>query len=133
MSPYGQTIYYKGLAEAGEVPKGLSSVKNELIVIPQAWKSFFTESNKTITFSGDVDANHFLSWGVRYAGGYTETQKVIKEYWRNLLLTGLAADQALTVDSFAARWDTAVRKDMAAIIAYNKWDSDIWLHPEKAI
>ena len=133
MSPYGQTIYYKGLAEVGEVPKGLSSVKNELVVIPQEWKNFFDESNETITFSGDVDANHFLSWGVRYAGGYTETQKVIKEYWRNLLMTGIAADQVLTVDAFAAKWDTAVRKDMAATIAYNKWPSDCWLHPEKAI
>ena len=66
MSPYGQTIYYKGLAAAGEVPKGLSSVKNNLVVIPTEWKAFFEESNKTITFNGDVDANPFLGWGVRY-------------------------------------------------------------------
>ena len=129
MSPYGQTIYYKALAGAGAVPKGLSSVKNELVVIPAEWKSFFEESNKTIKFSGDVDANPFLSWGVRYANGYTATQKVICEYWRNLLMTGLSKDQELTVGAFASKWDTAVRLDMTEIVAYNKWPDNFWKDP----
>lgn len=129
MSPYGQTIYYKGLAAAGAVPKGLSSVKNELVVIPAEWKSFFEESNKTIKFNGDVDANPFLSWGVRYANGYTATQKVICEYWRNLLMTGLSKDQELTVGAFASKWDTAVRLDMTEIVAYNKWPDNFWKDP----
>lgn len=129
MSPYGQTIYYKGLAAAGEVPKGLSSVKNELVVIPQEWNAFFTESNKTIKFSGDVDANPFLSWGVRYGNGYTATQKVIKEYWRNLLMEGLAADQVLTVPAFAAKWETAVETDRDKMIADNAWPTDFWKNP----
>ena len=77
MSPYGQTIFYKGLAGAGAVPKGLTSVKNELVVIPDEWKTFFAESGETITFSGDVDANPFLSWGVRYSNVLLNTQKVI--------------------------------------------------------
>ena len=129
MSPYGQTIYYKGLAAAGEVPKGLSSVKNELVVIPQEWSAFFTESNKTIKFSGDVDANPFLSWGVRYGNGYTATQKVMKEYWRNLLMEGLAADQVLTVPAFAAKWETAVETDRDRMIADNAWPTDFWKNP----
>ena len=129
MSPYGQTIYYKGLAAAGEVPKGLSSVKNNLIVIPSEWKAFFDESNKTITFNGDVDANPFLSWGVRYVNGYTETQNLIRENWRNLLMTGLAADQALTPVAFASKWETAVVKDMAELVAFNGWPSDFWKDP----
>ena len=129
MSPYGQTIYYKGLAENGAVPKGLSSVKNDLVVIPNEWKSFFDESNKTIKFSGDVDANPFLGWGVRYALGETATQKVICEYWRNLLMDGLAAGQQLNVNSFAAKWDTAVRTDMATIVAKNGWPNEFWKNP----
>lgn len=134
MSPYGQTIYYKGLAAAGEVPKGLSSVKNSLVVIPAEWKAFFEESNKTITFSGDVDANPFLGWGVRYGNGYTETQKVIRGYWRNLLMTGLAEDQEMTVGSFAAQWDTAMRADMPAIIAFNGWSpADFWKNPNHTL
>ena len=129
MSPYGQTIYYQGLAQNGAVPKGLSSVKNDLVVIPNEWKSFFDESNKTIKFSGDVDANPFLGWGVRYALGETATQKVICEYWRNLLMDGLAASQELNVNSFASKWDTAVRTDVATIVAKNGWPNEFWKNP----
>jgi ABC-type glycerol-3-phosphate transport system substrate-binding protein len=129
MSPYGQTIYYKGLAEANAVPKGLSSVKNELVVIPSEWKTFFEESGETITFSGDVDANPFLGWGVRYGNGKDATQDVICEYWRNLLMTGLPASQTLTVSSFASKWDTAMRKDMVVIVAENKWPEEFWKNP----
>ena len=129
MSPYGQTIYYKGLAAAGEVPKGLSSVKNNLVVIPNEWKEFFAESNETITFNGDVDANPFLSWGVRYVNGYTETQKIIRQSWRNLLMTGLSADQQLTPIGFATKWETAVNKDAADLIAFNGWPENFWKDP----
>ena len=121
--------YYKGLAAAGEVPKGLSSVKNEYVVIPNEWKAFFTESNKTITFNGDVDANPFLSWGVRYVNGYTETQKIIRENWRNLLMTGLAADQELNPTGFASKWETAVNADMAELVAFNGWPNKFWEDP----
>jgi hypothetical protein len=104
------------------------------VVIPAEWKAFFEESNKTITFSGDVDANPFLGWGVRYGNGYTETQKVIRGYWRNLLMTGLAEDQEMTVGSFAAQWDTAMRADMPAIIAFNGWSpADFWKNPNHTL
>ena len=129
LSPYGQTIYYKGLAAAGEVPKGLSSVKNDLVVIPNEWKAFFAESNKTITFNGDVDANPFLSWGVRYANGYRETQNIIRGNWRALLMTGLDAGQELTPAGFASKWETAVIADAADIIAFNGWPSEFWKDP----
>jgi hypothetical protein len=95
MSPYGQSIYYQGLAAGNAVPKGLSSVKNELVVIPNEWKAYFEESNKTITFSGDVDANPFLSWGVRYVNGLEKTRACITQNWRNLLMTGLSEEHTL--------------------------------------
>ncbi len=129
MSPYGQTIYYKGLANAGAVPKGLSSVKNELVVIPQEWKDFFDKSGETITFSGDVDANPFLGFGVRYGNGKPATQEVICSYWRNLLMTGLPANQTLTVPAFMSKWDTAMRSDLPVIVAENKWPTEFWKNP----
>ena len=129
MSPYGQTIYYKALAAAGGVPKGLTSVKNDLVVFPAEWKAFFEESSETITFNGDVDANPFLSWGVRYAIGYRETQNVIRDYWKGLLMTGLADSQTLTVNAFASKWDTAVRADLVSIISDNGWPADFWKNP----
>ena len=128
MSPYGQTIYYKGLANAGAVPKGLSSVKNELVVIPAEWKAFFDKSGETITFSGDVDANPFLGFGVRYGNGKPATQEVICSYWRNLLMTGLG-DQSLSVSGFTSRWATAMRSDLTIIVAENKWPAEFWKNP----
>ena len=129
MSTYGQKIYYKALAAENAVPKGLTSVKNELVVFPTEWKAFFDESNKTITFNGDVDANPFLSWGVRYAIGYRETQNVIRDYWRGLLIPGLSGDQTLVPSSFAAKWDTAVRADVVNIVADNGWPAKFWEDP----
>ena len=129
MSPYGQTIYYKGLAENGDVPKGLSSVKNDLVVIPAEWKAYFEESNQTITFSGDVDANPFLSWGVRYVNGLPKTLACITENWQNLLLTGRSAEQTLIPATFAVKWKEAVDADMKQCIADNRWPEDIWYNP----
>ena len=126
MSPYGQTIYYKGLAEAGRVPKGLSTVKNELVVIPTTWKTFFEESAQTIKFNGDVDANPFLSWGVRYVVGKSKTQAVICEYWRNLLLL-----DTMTVPAFAAKWDEAVRADKDTVVKENGWGEKFWQNTSK--
>ena len=129
MSPYGQTIYYKGLAANGDVPKGLSSVKNDLVVIPAEWKAYFEESNQTITFSGDVDANPFLSWGVRYVNGLPKTLACITENWQNLLLTGRSEAQTLIPATFAVKWKEAVDADMKQCIADTRWPEDIWYNP----
>ena len=129
MSPYGQSVYYQGLAENGDVPKGLSSVKNDLVVIPTEWKNYFDESNKTITFNGDVDANSFLSWGVRYVNGLEKTRGCITECWRNLLMTGLSANQTLIPETFAAQWAEAVEIDMQSFVANNRWPKDFWKNP----
>ena len=107
----------------------MTSVKNELVVFPAEWKQFFDESNETITFNGDVDANPFLGWGVRYALGYRETQNVIRDYWKGLLMTGLSETQTLTVNAFASKWDTAVRADMNEILSDNGWPQDLWKNP----
>jgi hypothetical protein len=44
-------------------------------------------------------------------------------------MTGLAGKQELNVDSFAAKWDTAVRTDVATIVAKNGWPNEIWGNP----
>ena len=129
MSPYGQTVYYKGLAANGDVPKGLSSVKNDLVVIPTEWKTYFDECSETIAFSGDVDANPFLTWGVRYVNGYPETRGKITELWRSLLMTNLASGQTLVPANFVSKWDDAVRKDIPDLVADNKWPKDFWKNP----
>ena len=133
LSPYGQTIYYKGLAKAGKVPKGLSTVKNELVVIPSEWIEFFNECNDVITFSGDVDANNFLSWGVRYTCGFAAGQEIIVENWRNLLMTGLAEDQSLSVNAFCAYWAAACETDAHTMTTEYGWPRDVWTNPNFAL
>lgn len=127
LSPYGQTIYYQGLAENGVVPKGLSTVKNELIVIPQAWKDYFANSGKTITFSGNVDQNVFLSYGVRYVVGYKNTQAIITENWRKLLMSNVGS--VFSVTAFCNQWADACFKDMKLMCADNNWPTDAYLNP----
>lgn len=129
LSPYGQTVYYKGLADANKVPKGLSTVRNELVVIPDAWKAFFNKSNQTITFSGDVDANIFLSWGVRYTCGEVNVQNIICDQWRGLLMTGLSDKQSIGVPEFVALWADAVIADAQALVSFNGWPVDVWSNP----
>ena len=129
MSPYGQTIYYKGLAANGDVPKGLSSVKNELVVIPNEWKAYFDASNEVIEFSGDVDANPFLGWGVRYLNGLEKTRACITENWQNLLLSGRSEAQTLIPETFAYKWSEAVYTDMVTQVGENRWPENFWADP----
>ena len=133
LSPYGQTIYYKGLASAGKVPKGLSTVKNELVVIPSEWVEFFNASNEVITFSGDVDANPFLSWGVRYTCGYVEGQSIICENWRGLLMTGLSSEQTLSAAAFCAFWAQAAEADAHSMTTDYGWPQDVWKSPNYSL
>ena len=117
------------MSPANDVPKGLSSVKNNLVVIPSEWKTYFAESNKTIAFSGDVDANPFLSWGVRYVNGLEKTRSSITENWQNLLMTGRSAEQTLIPETFAVKWAEAVNADMLTCVADNRWPEKFWLDP----
>ncbi|MBR2336543.1 MAG: hypothetical protein IKA61_01165 [Clostridia bacterium] len=133
LSPYGQTVYYKGLAKANKVPKGLSTVKNELVVIPTEWVDFFNRSNQVISFNGDVDANNFLSWGVRYTCGYPKGQAIICDNWRGLLMTGLAEGQTLTVAAFCSYWAAAAEDDAHEMTADYGWPSDVWTNPSYAL
>ena len=127
LSPYGQTIYYKGLAAANKVPKGLSTVKNELVVIPSEWVDFFDRCNETIKFNGDVDANQFLSWGIRYTNGFPKGQATIHDVWRRLLIPNVS--NALNVNSFAAEWAQAVESDAHEMTTYYGWNNKVWTDP----
>jgi hypothetical protein len=44
-------------------------------------------------------------------------------------MDGLAASQELNVNSFASKWDTAVRTDVATIVAKNGWPNEFWKNP----
>ena len=129
LSPYGQTIYYKGLSQNGIVPKGLSTVNNDLVVIPQEWVDFFASAGRTIKFNGNVDPDSFISFGVRYCMGFPNTERIIVENWRRLLMENVG--EPLTVNSFCNRWADACFRDYQEICQSYSWPSDIYLHPER--
>ena len=41
LSPYGQSIYYEALSKTEFSPNGMTTVKNETVVVPQAWSEYF--------------------------------------------------------------------------------------------
>ena len=125
LSPYGQSIYFQGMNEHQVAPKGLSTCKNDLVVIPSQWKTFFNSTDSKISFNGNVDGNSFISWGVRYFNGYRNTENCIVQNWRNLLLTNVGSNQ-LTVNSFATQWADACYQDYLLMCKDNQWDTNTY-------
>ncbi len=107
MSPYGQTIYYKALNESGAVPMGMTTVKNDLVVIPAEWREFF--QTEKITFNGTVDGNPYLSHFIRGFAVGESTSATLITNWQKYL-TGTGAD-AMDTDGFCVAWENALEND----------------------
>lgn len=83
LSPYGQSIYYNALSEKGGAPKGLTTVKNDLVLIPDSWKEFFKTDK--ISFTGLADNNSFLNYGVYRFFESTKALNKTVELWQSFL------------------------------------------------
>ena len=95
LSPYGQSIYYKALSAKGDAPKGLTTVKNELVLIPTEWKEFFQTTK--ISFTGLADNNSHLNLGAYKLLNSTRAMNKVVELWQGYLKpTG-----AISVDTFS--------------------------------
>lgn len=126
LSPYGQTIYYQGLAENNVAPAGLTTVKN--VVVPEQWRSFFNKAGDKVSFNGNVDGNIFIQWGVRFFGDYTNTNNLIGEIWKNLLLRGVGSS-AITPDQFCTTWYDACFADYKLKCIDCQWPESMYLNP----
>ncbi len=131
LSPYGQTIYYKGLAESEDhiTPKGLTTVDNDLVNIPDAWVDFFDDAQEGgIEFNGNVDPNTFLSYGVRYFNGYDKSEANIVGLWNKLLNSTTKYDVA----SFGAEWSDFCFQDYKSMCkdSDHGWPEDMYKNPE---
>ena len=49
--------------------------------------------------------------------------------WRNLLMTGLASYQELTVNAFCVYWAEACEADAHAMTADYGWPNEVWTNP----
>ena len=107
MSPYGQSIYYNALNASGSVPMGMTTVKNDLVLIPKEWKSFFITDK--ISFNGLVDGNPYISFLIRgFSDGESTTATVITNWQK--YLTGTGADE-MDTGTFCGNWENALEED----------------------
>ncbi len=107
MSPYGQSLYYSALKAAGSVPMGMTTVKNNLVVVPNEWKAFF--QTEKISFNGLVDSNPYISHLIRGFSKGENTAATLITNWQKYL-TGTGAD-AMNTNEFCVAWEAAMELD----------------------
>ena len=120
LSPYGQTIYYNALSSKGLSPKGLTTVKNDLVVIPEAWKGFF--QNAKVTFTGLADSNKITGFGGISLQGVSAMQRKSVELWQGILRT----KNQITVSKFASDWHYALITEWPNVASMYNWKEDSW-------
>ena len=118
LSPYGQSIYYDALSKTEFSPNGITTVKNELVVVPEDWKTYF-ETDK-ISFTGLSDNNEFVRNFLRYLGSVDSTKLDCKIYWQQYL-TG-----QIGTDTFAKNWHDSLIKGWKTYANQQHWDVDCY-------
>ena len=118
LSPYGQTIYYKALAEKGGSPKGLTTVKNDLVIIPEEWKQFF-QTDK-IAFTGLADSNSMLGIGGISFQRLSEVDMKVVELWQSALRT----NNQISVDDFGTQWHFCLMTNWPKVAQMHNWKQD---------
>jgi len=129
MSPYGQTIYYSALSKTEYAPKGITTVKNDLVVIPEKWSSFFKETK--ISFDGLVDNNPYVQNYLLGLGDITEGKTAKVTLLRNLL-TDSGEDQK-TVEQFQDAWSSVTMTCWNTYCSKYGWNKDCYKTPGSSV
>ena len=127
MSPYGQTVYYKGLSDAKASPKGLTLVDNSLVIVPTEWKEYF-ETDK-ISFTGLSDSNPYITFLVRSLDSGVNSTMKAEELWKKYL-TGTGSD-AINAEDFGGQWQDSLMADWAAFCKNHSWNVNCYKYPEQ--
>lgn len=120
LSPYGQTIYYKALRENGRSPKGLTTVKNNLVIIPEAWKDFF-QTDK-VSFTGLADSNSMLNIGVIGLQNLDKVTEKTVTLWQSILRT----ENQKSVEEFTEDWHYCLHSNWPKVATLHSWKEDAW-------
>ena len=121
LSPYGQSIYYKALSEKGGAPKGLTTVKNNLVLIPTEWKEFFQTSK--ISFTGLADNNNHLGLGAYKLLNSTRASNKVVELWQGYMKpTG-----AISINRFSSDILSTFVSCYRDLAVENLWPEDGYL------
>ncbi len=129
MSPYGQTVYYNALAEKNVSIKGLTTVKNEYVVVPDAWKTYF-QSTK-VTFTGLADSNHYLNYLVRYMHPNQDNISMSVTLWKKYL-TGTGND-SISTKSFGSTWHESLLGAFNKLAEQQGWSKVFYKYPGESV
>ena len=122
MSPYGQTVYYKGLNEAKAAPKGLTLVKTDYVIVPQEWKDFFATDK--ISFTGLSDSNPFIGYFLRGLDGLGNSSAALQSLWSGYLKGNTSLDE------FGGQFQDALMADWPDFCKSKQWETDCYTKPE---
>ncbi len=118
LSPYGQSIYYKALSEKNFSPQGLTTVKNELVIIPADWVTFF--QNDRISFTGLADNNSHLNYGAYRLLDSTEAENKVIELYQKFI----TPSPTINVAGFSETLYSTFRKCYRDICGNYNWPED---------
>ena len=96
----------------------MTTVKNELVVVPESWKTYF-ETDK-ISFTGLSDNNEFVRNFLRYLGGQDITKTDCKNFWQQYLTNNM------DTDTFASKWQASLLKGWEGYANFNNWKVDCY-------
>lgn len=128
MSPYGQSVYYKGLSEANAAPKGMTTVINDLVAVPEKWESFF--ATEKVKFTGLSDSNPYITYFIRGLSEKPVTAENITSYWKGYLL-GVGNQQSFKDNeaAFGVAWQDDMMKDWATFCEEQSWNTNCYKYP----
>lgn len=97
MSPYGQSVFCKGMSDKGDSPDGITTVKN--VVMPAEWETYFgsMEEKWGVSFNGLCDMNPFQR--MYSHGGSTSYSQAYGNYIQKYILGETSLDD--TASSWA--------------------------------
>lgn len=118
LSPYGQSIYYQALSEKSFSPQGLTTVKNELVLIPTDWVTFF--QNEKISFTGLADNNSHLNYGAYRLLDSTEAENKVVELYQKFM----TPTNPISVETFSDSLYSTFRKCYLNVCGNYNWPED---------
>lgn len=128
MSPYGQSVYYQALADNNANIKGITTVKNETVVVPQNWIDFF--STEKVSFNGLVDKNPFVTEMIMYIGTAQVTcQNESRNLWKRYL-TGTGKD-VISTEDYQIEWQETLMKGWKETCIDLGYSEECYLYPGK--
>ena len=125
LSPYGQTVYYNAISQTEFAPKGLTTVKSELVVVPETWQEFFNTDK--IVFNGLVDKNPFVFNMTVGLGSRSESTGALPDLWQGYLVN--TGSDEMDTDTALNYWNNCLLESWDSYCDANGFNKDSYKKP----